>query len=362
MPSFNRTNVPENFYDITSDMLLVQPEPQYLYADMFLGALSISLETPAEMGLPGRGVTGVGADYSSETRDRLMLSNPMFTDVISARVDFNGKPGDTVKLNRPVFANTTYTEASRRIASGTTISTTPITLGSQQVSLTLFKYAGPYDSTNSRPAPYAIEAFDANMGVHNASRIHGTHIRRDFHRFINSVQVTLLDLASTTVYPEGMTTDDSATSAGQFPMTLETIERTEQQMDDSNLPTFPDGFRALVLSPTQLRQLKSDPRYQRQAQPFPQYSALFPQYVASIGKFHIFRDTTLTVSSNSSSVNIHYGHAIAPGALLGGMGRRPRVAPNTQDNYGETALVIWLADLAFGLSNNTFCLSVRSSA
>ena len=30
--------MPENFYDITSDMLLVQPEPQYFYAELFLGA------------------------------------------------------------------------------------------------------------------------------------------------------------------------------------------------------------------------------------------------------------------------------------------------------------------------------------
>jgi len=47
---------------------------------------------------------------------------------------------------------------------------------------------------------------------------------------------------------------------------------------------------------------------------------------------------------------------------MGGMGRAPRVAPNTNDNYGETVLFIWLADLAFALANNTFSLSVRSSA
>ncbi len=347
MPSYSRVTVPANFYDVTSDQLLQAPEPQYLYAGLYLGSLAVSLTPPDELGLPGRGVTGVGANYTAEDADRLMLSNPMFTDVIGAKVDFNAQPGSTMKINRPVYANTTYTESSRRI-NGTSISTTPINVGSQQTSLTLFTYGGPYDSDNSRVAPYGIESFDANLGVFNASRMHGTHLKRDFHRFVDSVNVALLDLASSTVYPEGMSADDDATTAGQFPFTYEQMSRCEQEMDDANLPTFADGFRAIVLSPTQLKQLKDDPQYQRASQVFPAYNILFPGYVGSVGKFHVFRSTTLTSSANSSSVAIHYGHAIAPGALLAGMGRRPAVVPNTQDNYKQTQLVIWVADLAFG--------------
>lgn len=362
MPTFNQTSNPENFYTVTSDMLLVTPEPQYLYTNMFLGALGASLPVPSELGLPGRTVGGVGSPYASEDRDRLILANPMMTSVIAATVDFKGLPGSTVRINRPAFTNTTYTVASRRVASGQTISTTPITVGSQQTNLTLERFAGPYDSVNSRPAPYAIERFDAQVGVHNAAQIHGTHLKRDFHRFIDAVHVTLLDLASSAVYPEGMSAVNDATSTGQFPFTFEQLTRVEQSMDDANLPTFPDGFRALVLTPTQMQQLSNDPDYQDSAKEFPEYSVLFPQYVGSVKRFHIFKDTTLTVTNNSSSVPIHYGHAFGPGVLLGGMGEPPRIAPSTNDNFGETALVIWLAYLAFGLANNTFVVSVRSSA
>jgi hypothetical protein len=362
MPSFQRATMPENFYDITSDMLLVQPEPQYFYAELFLGALGISLQTPSEIGLPGRTVGGNGAPYAPEDRDRLKLASPMFRDVIAAEVDFAGKPGNTIKINRPVFANTTYTEASRRIASGTTISTTPIAVGSQQTNLTLYRYGGPLDTNTGAPAPLAIEAFDAQMGVHKAAAIHGTHFKRDFHRFIDAVQVSLLDLAANAVYPDGMTAVNDATSTGSFPMTWEQICRVERDMDTANAPTFSDGFRALVLTPTQLTQLGLNETFIKAGKEFPQYNMLFPQYVKSVNKFHIFKSTTLTVTNNSSSVPIHYGHAIAPGALLAGMGRAPRVAPNTNDNYGETVLAVWLADLAFGLANNALCYSVRSSA
>lgn len=362
MSVYERATMAENFYDITSDMLLVQPEPQYFYADLFLGSLSTSLQVESDFGLPGRMLNGAGKDYSSETRDRLMLSSPMFRDVVAATFDFNAKPGNTIRINRPVFANTTYTEASRRIASGTTVTTTPITVASQQTNLTLYSYGGPYDSDNSRVAPYGIEAFDARMGVHKAASIHGTHLKRDFHKFIDAVQVSLLDLAANAVYPDGMDAVNDATSEGMFPFTYEQLCRVERDMDTANLSTFSDGFRALVLTPTQLTQLSQDPNYTRSAKDFPQFNVLFPNYVKSINKFHIFKSTTLTVTANSSSVDIHYGHAIAPGALLAGMGAPPKVVPNTQDNYARTILIAWFADLAFGLANNSLVYSVRSSA
>lgn len=362
MASFGRFSVPENFYDITSDMLLVQPEPQYLYTQLYLGSLGASLTPPGELGLAGRAIGGAGAQYSSAERDRLILADSVMREVIAAEIDFNGKPGNTIRINRPVFANTTYTEASRRVNSGTTISTTPITVSSQQTNLTLYRYGGPYDSTNSRVAPYAIEAFDANMGVHKAASIHGTHLKRDFHRFIDTVMVSLLDLASTANYPEGMTAVNDATAAGSFPFTYEQLCRVGRDMDISNLPTFGDGKRLLVLTPTQVNQLRQDKKYQDAARNMPEFSVLMPGFVATVNGFHIFQDNTLSVTNNSSSVAIHYGHAIAPGALLAGMGRAPRVVANTNDNYGETALVAWLADLAFGLANNSFVVSVRSSA
>lgn len=358
MASISRASLPEEFYDITSDMLLAQPEPQYLYGTLWLGAMGASLSDSVE-GLPFRPLPSAGAEYSSADRDRLMLANPMVSDLIAAKVDFKALPGNTVRINRPSFANTTYTEASRKIAIGTSISTTQIGVASQQVNLTLARYGGPYSSAVQ---PLGIESFDAAMSVHKLASIAKSTLVRDFHKFVDAVQVALLDTAATAVYPEGMSAVNDATATGSFPMTYEQINNTEAQMDTANLPTFADGFRALVITPVQAKQLKDDPQFQRYAVNFAQFNALFPSYLGSIGKFHVFKSTTLSITNNGSSVPIHYGHAIAPGALLGGMGRKPSVRPNSDDNYGETVKVIWLADLAFGLANNAFVYSVRSSA
>lgn len=356
--------MPENFYDVTSDMLLVQPEPQYPFAEMFLGALAVSLNADAgTLGLPGRQIPQGGAPYTAADRGALMLANPIMRELIAAKVDFNALPGSTVRLNRPVYANTTYTESSRRIVSGTSISQTPINVSSQQTNITLYCYGGPYDMVNSRPAPYGIASFDANLGVHNASQIHGSQLNRDFRRFIELVNISLLDLESSVVYPDGMSAANDATTAGMFPMRLEQLTRAHRDANNANLPTFSDGFRMAALTPTQIQQLEVDPAYQRAGQFFPDYNLLYQgQYKKSVAGFHIFEVNTLTTTNNSSSIAVHQGHVIAPGALLGGMGRRPRVMPNTNDNYGELVLVMWLADLAFGLANNTFSIGLRSAA
>lgn len=356
----SRISLPENFYDVTSAKLLCQPEPQYPFAQLFLAAIAASLPVPAGIGLAGREAPSAGAAYASLDPDRLKLAEGLPSALFALGVDFGKQPGETVRINRPAFANTTYTKAARKVSSGQTISTTPITIGSEQTSLTLEKFAGPYDTANSRVAPFAIESFDANMGVHSAPSIVGTHLARDYHRFLDAVHVTLGDEGAA-LYPDGMTADNDATTAGSFPMTLEQVSRTEEDMDAANLPTLPDGSRLLVLSPKQAKQLKHDPEYLAQAEFHKEFNLLFGNYVGSVGKFHIFKSSTLSKPVNGSGVEVHRGIALAPGYFMGGMGRKPRVAAATDDNYGEQAKVIWLADLAFGITDERFARSVRSA-
>ena len=356
----SRATLPENFYDKTSDRLLAQPEPQYPLATLFLAAVAASLPVPAGIGLDGRQVASAGAPFINADRDRLMLANALPTALFAMTVDFNKGTGETVKINRPAFANTTYTEASRQIAANATISTVPIGISSEQTHLILKRFAGPYDAANSRVAPIGVDAFASNMGVHSTPDMVGTHLTRDFHRFIDAVHVTMGGLGAS-IYPDGMTADDDATTAGSFPFTLEQITRTEQLMDDDHLPTLPDGNRVMMLTSRQCKDLKHDPEYKGQAEVHREYNLLFPSYQATVSKTHIFKSTTLAKPNNTSTVAVHRGIALAPGAFLGGMGRRPRVASSTDDNYGETAKAIWLADLAFGIADSRFLRSVRSA-
>lgn len=357
MPDLNQVSLPENFYDVTSPVLLAQPEPQYLYAMAFLAALSASLDTSQV----APEMPAAGAQYSPAERDRLIMASPLMTSLFAAKVNFEGLPGMTVRINRPQFTDTTYTEASREIGLNTSISTQTINAGSEQVSLTLKRFAGPYDQANSRVAPYGIDKFAASQGVHSLRSLVGTHLKRDFHKWLERVLRTIFDNGSVVVRPAGMTADNDATVAGQFPMDYDTLNRAELAADEANLPVLPDGFRPLVLTPTQLAQLKLDGDYMELAEAHPAYNGLFPQYVASVNRLHLFKNTELNKDANGSSVPVHKGHLLCPGVGLAGMGAAPRVAPSTDNNFGEVAKVIWVAYLALGMADNRFSISVRSA-
>ena len=71
--TLNRGTLPQEFFDITSDMLLVQPEPQYLHGAMLQSAMGAALAQASDVGLPFRTLGGAGASYGSVADDRLML-------------------------------------------------------------------------------------------------------------------------------------------------------------------------------------------------------------------------------------------------------------------------------------------------
>jgi hypothetical protein len=355
----SRITLPENFADWNSAQLLAQPEPQYPFAGLFLSAIASSLSTPNGIGLDGRQITGAGAAFSSAERDRLELAQGLPSGLWALGVDFKSTMGGTVRVNRPAFANTTYTAASRRLSPGQTISTTPITIGMEQTHLVLERYAGPYDTANSRVAPYALEAFDAKMGLHSPSSMIGTHLKRDFHRFLDSVHVVLGD-GGTAVYPEGITADADITSTDSAPMTVEQLTRTTQLMDEASLATWPDGKRVMFMHPKQWKQLHHDPEFQVNSSFHKDLDILYGGYAGTVCDWHCFVSSTLGATTNGSSVSVQRAIAMAPGGFMGGMGRPPMVKTSTADNYGETALCIWLADLAFGISDSRFFRSVRS--
>lgn len=355
----SRAELSEEFFDRTSATLLRQPEPQYLYAMLFKRALGIALNIPSMLGRAPYELGGQGAPYSAPERDRLILSADLGAELFAAQVNFTGEPGHTMKFNRPRFTDSTYTQAAREIGVNQSISTTPLVAGSEQALLTIKRFAGPYGATAVQP--YGLDAFDSTMGVHNLAQFVGTHLGRDFDKTLDSFWVTLADLASTTVYPLGYAADNDITAKGQAPFTYEQQSRVSKIQDEANLPTLGDGRRIMVVSPTGKKQLKDDPQFARYCEFHKELNPLFPGWFGSTAEYHYFMSNTLTKSSNSSSVNIHKAHAIAPGVFLGGIGKTIGVRAASDDNYGETAKVIWLAYLALGLADNRFVTKVAYS-
>jgi hypothetical protein len=358
----SNVTLPSNFFDVTSPKLLTQPEPEYIYAKLAMAALSGDLEgADSPMGHIGREIAGSGAAYVNLDQDRLALAGSIMSDAVVTPIDGNwvGLPGTTVRFNRPKYTNSTYTLASRRIGPNASISTTPLTVDSEQAPITLERFAGPYGT--SAVQPYGIDKFAANLGVHKLSSIVGKHMKRDYHRWLNAVMTALYDLG-TAIYPDGTTTDDTIGAAGANWLTLDQILKTQQTMDDANLPRFSDGHRLLVLPPAGVRHLKNDQAFNLASQYFPEVNAIFARYIKTVESFHIIESTTLSTATNSSSNTVYYGHAIAPGGVGVAAGEPARVAYSNDDNYGETAKVIWLAYHAFAELDNRMTYVVKFGA
>ena len=81
MPLINRASLPTEFFDITSDSLLVQPEPQYMFAQLWKMALGASLGMPGGLGRSAVGENG--APVADVDAMRLMLDDGIASAAIS---------------------------------------------------------------------------------------------------------------------------------------------------------------------------------------------------------------------------------------------------------------------------------------
>lgn len=362
MPVISRATLPEEFFDITSAQLLLQPQPQFLHAMLAKMATGKELSTPDAIGLmPGRSAGDQGANYAQPREGRLMLDDGIMSEAITVVAGLGSAPGHTIRMNRPSFADTTYTQLSREVSAGQLVSTVPVDVASEQVAITIKRFAGPYDQANSRVAPYAIEEFDSRMSIHKLGQIVGLNLHRDFDKFLDGVVSGLYDVCSVTVYPTGFTADNDATTADAMPLDIETIFRAEESLDSANIPRFANGRRMMVVHPRGLRQLKSDTQWTQLVQFHRDVNPVFESYVGTIGNVDVHKSTTLAAPLNSSSVAIYRAQMFGPGKVGIGIGDVPKVLASTDDNYGMQAKVIWQLKAGFVNLDQRFGVSVRHS-
>lgn len=367
-----RASIPSEFYDITSPMLLTAPIPQFPHAKLVISSLNAALAADGEdmaLPIPGRDVPqGAYNEYKALEELEQMISNPLPRQAIQVVNDFRpeaGTPGHVVRYNRPRFTNTTHTALSRVVPAGTTIGTSPVSIQGDQVPLEVMRYAGPYNSTTGAPGPFAIDRFDASRSLHSFTKIVEQHFKYDYHKSLDSWLIALLDLAPTAniLRGGGAKDDTDFASEGSHPMDWRLLKRCARKMDDNNVPRMADGKRCVIMSPLQEEQLTTDPEYQRLAKTRDDQNPLFKDsYVAGVMDWHIFKSNTLTTAVNANTATVHYAQAFGPEAIGWGLGgEMPKIMPNTQDNYGQTVLAVWLAWMAFGVLNENFLYSLRTS-
>lgn len=367
--------LPAEFYDRVSERMLVQPLPQYLYASLlFAGNAQAQMrrtgfgsanQNPARMPDPN-----VGAGVLDLEAMQLLIADNIRGGAITVADELGEGVGMSVRLNRPQFDTGGLTLGARQIASGQSISTSGISVAAQQVSLTIARYAGPYASNGTAVQPYEIDRLAATRSVHSLVQLVGLNLQKDRYNWVDSVIGSFYDDGDTTLYPgdttDSITSDSSAFVAnvnGDRPMDLETIYRVEASLTSANIPRFGNGKYIMIVTPQQARQIKSNSQFISTSQYFESKNPLFQSFVGLVGGMEIYQSTTNVIDTTTvSGVSINHATAFGPGAIgYGGSREGVRVAAANDDNYGETARVIWLAYEAFGMLDNRFIVNVHSN-
>lgn len=368
--SINALTLPSEFWTKTSEKLLLPPEPEYMFANMvYQAAAEAELRSvEAAAGPPGMQLPQNGAPVPDVKGLELNERAP-YIDAISYE-DFKSQPGQTVRMNRVVFADTTYTEASRR-ATRSTVGTTGADIGGEQIELTIHRYMGPLTAPAGVVGPHIIEEFDVKRyPVHNLVQRVGVALKRDRNKFVDSVVASMVCTGAATsnyIYagdPNGSQTTDNGAFAvqGDRPVDVEMLLRAEARASTVGIPTFSNGRRMVVLSVRQALQLRSSSRWQKMSKDYPIKNPLFTKYIGSISNVDVFEAATTPTATANSTITVQLGVLMGPGAVAYAMAMpcETRSDPGAQ-NYGQRVPVIWAADEAFGVLDNRFLVSLRSN-
>ena len=379
VPNISRASLPSVFVEAVDGAFLMQPQPQYLGAGLiFMAEASAELTELAIImpnGMPLQNPGGVGALAPPELGASMLdLTDPLQRASVMLRGEAfisrkfpEGKASDTVRFDRLAYTDSTYTRAARDTTRAA-ISTTPIGITGEQVTIALKEASGPYSNAAGAVVPFGIEGFDLNM-LQKSDVIQRTvtTLRRDRMKYLDAVVWADMVAAPATtsyVYPgdyeQALTTDAAAfLTQGDRAVDMETVQRTGKILAELGIPTFSNGKWMMVLSPKQIVQLKRSVRYNSQAVYVPQHNPLLTGYVSSIDNFDIFQCATLPTTT-TGSITVQRGVAFGPGAFAYANVTPCHFEVDNNTNYNRRLNLIWTLIEGSGVVDNRFVVSVRS--
>ena len=371
--TIGRVSLASDFYDRTSVVIARQPLPDFTYAQMLFAASAraeLQRIGPEAFSLvAGRGVQGDdGAPYPDFTTMQAVLNETLsVAEAIMVSDELATGPGDTIRINRPIFSGGGYTFASRRIGAGGVISTTPITVSDEQVSITIHKNVGPMSASGTGPQPYPISRKDSKRSVHSLVGRVSAALRYDRFALIDGQFASLFDSGSSTLFPgdeAGAITTDAAAFVvnGDRPFSYELLLRGVETLKVAKVPRFSDGKYRAILTPHQSKQLQLDPVWKQSSKELPEKNILMANHIGTVGNVIVYESNSNTIDTSTvSGVSIQHGVVFGPGMVgYAGTAEGVRVEPSTQDNYGEDALVVWICYEGASTIDNRFGVALHS--
>lgn len=366
MSVVSRISVPQSFIDTLSDVMLQPPLPQRTFA-MMLAAANAAAELAALDRNAWRYGAPNGRAQASDLYDNMLaLAQSPLADCVRSVIDLQAPgSGHTVYMPRPVYSAGQFSESARTIGAGQDISLVAQAISAERVEITVRRVAGPAPATGSGgPQPFAIDRFDASRSVHDFMSLVGNHLKFDRDAYIDAAIRDRFDVASdnAVVRPSGITADAAFPVSSETELDLVTLLRAQETLQLLNIPTFSDGLYRACITPKQMRQLQSDPDFQRLAVFENSINPAIARDVARVGQLLIIPSNVLRIDTATvPGAAIQRGFAFGPNAI--GYASAGPVEPrvSTNDNYGETLRLIWIAYEGHGVLDSRFVVGIRST-
>lgn len=379
MATVNRLTLPSEFTNPVNAALLVQPQPQFIYA-MLLFQANAAAELRQNVMSVGpnasRQFTSSGFTVPDLGSFQLDLLDPAQRDSVMLRGEAitvaqfpNAKPMDSVTLMRPSFTDSTYTEASRRTTRATISTTSQNILGMESVSVKVDEFSGPYNTGAAAVQPLGLEGFDLNMSpTHNLIEFAMLNLRRDRMKTVDTILSTKMFNAvrsTNYVYPGdptgSLSSDNSAfLTQGDRVLDVESLQRSSKILRAAGIPTFSNGRYMAIISNQQALNLKSTSSFQRLARYFEEKNPLFTNYVGTVDNVDIFESATNPTATANSTITVQIGLVFGPGLIGYALAKPCEVAAADDTNYGRRVNVIWTAWEGSAVLDDRFAVALRS--
>ena len=367
MALIQRGNLPTNYVDlktrVDANLMLPTPEPQYLFAQMAMaGRLSLaSIDAGATTVQQFVSMNGGGAEGDKDLA-RLMIVSEQMPNAVTAVDAFGLGLGDTVKFDRDVYSTGGLTEADREHTTGSTVSTTGLTITEEEIPVVLKQYMGPYDASGSGVQPYGISEFDAKWRANKEKLVSKVTRRlvRDYTYWLDTVIRLRYQASTYTTLSDADYSDVTEyVAGGNSRFTSEQLLRARQALVDRHWQPFPDGRYKCIVPTVFNAHMQYDLDYRDRSKNFADGRNLIHGYIGSFQDIDIYECATTTTWAAAStftgtgtgtvptSVTLEEGLLFGPGVVGMGTALSPETRFSDSTNYGLEALVIWYALHAF---------------
>jgi N4-gp56 family major capsid protein len=344
----------QEFVDKLSAELILEPDAQYVFAQLAQAARAGAMGIPGIMGRAGTAANmdkAMGAGLGT-----LRMMNPRWMSVardFAKVVSDPTTPGKVILIDQPRYLGGSFAEAARRLTEGTPVAAAPVPPTMGQVTVTIREYGGPHDGSDV--APIGISDYLKRRATHDLVAYLGLLLRRDRNRFVDRAIVDLM-LTTTNVTTPGDTAEDDLV-ADQL-MTEDVLSEILFQLQTRNIPTFSNGMYMLVIGPKHLKDLKGDEKFRESVRYLGTDGALVQGHIANHGGFMIVEANSIPNSDvgggGGGGVVGFQALAFGPEAIGWAIGMDTEARPSKDDDYGREDRVLWIAHEGWQLLDADF--------